>query len=379
MVTRIEIKAHLFANFLIEQEKDPKQIRYVFVGFERGFLRRLVSIIESGTGISIDLMYADRSYRNIIDSRATRRPVILHVTKSRAGEFASLLTFKTFTNEFELPFQRPISETARAFNLYDVSNWVLESDHLEKIIKTHFPHAEDKAVSDITSFLKNIWQYAQRHAPGLKYLLSPDAIIKALMTLNAGLFHLNLVAKALGFDPSLDLVSCENLEKSIDTFLRKSDRVRRRFLKGTFLEQRQRLTRLLENFVRVTLSLLALDSSLCERKNVRDVGKIIDLFEKIENRRRTYRIIPRNIQILRYSSSSMLPKSVTFGIQQRSNEQYVTSKFLPNLWDDVIKDFSKSKGFSKPPLTLSVNDSKTTTITFNFLEGYDLILQRWRR
>jgi len=379
MVTGIEIKAHLFANFLIEQEKDPNEIRYVFVGFRRSFLRRLVSIIKRKADIPIDLMGADKSYRNIIDSRATSKPVILDVAKSRAGEFASLLTFKTFTNEFELPFQRPISEVARAFNLYDVSNWVLASNQLERAIKTYFPHAEDKAVSDITIFLKNVWQYAQRHAPGLKYLLSPDSIVKALLTLNAGSFHLNLVAEGLGFDASLDLVSCEKLEKSIDTFLRKSDRVRRRFLKGTFIEQRRRLARLLENFVRITLSLLALNPSLCKTKNVGDAGKIIELFDKIENRRRTYRIFPRNIQILEYSSSSMLPKSVTFGIQQRSNEQYVTSMFLPHLWNDVIKDLSKSKGYSKPPLTLSVNDPETTTIIFNFLEGYDLIIQRGRR
>lgn len=379
MVTRIAIKACLFYDFLVEQEKNPNEIRYVFVGFEHRFLRRLISLIRNKVGISIDLIDAGRSYSDVIDSRAISRPVILDVTKSRAGEFASLLTFKTFTNEFELPFQRPISETARAFNLYNISNWVLALDHLERIIKIHFPHTADKTVSDINIFLKNLWQYAQRRAPGLKYLLSPDAIIKALLTLNTGSFNLNLVAEALGFDPSLDLVSCEKLEKSIDTFLRKSDRVRRRFLKGTFLEQRQRLAWLLENLVRGILNLLAQNPSLCKTKNVEDIEKIIELFEKIENRRRIYGIIPRNIKILTYSSSSMLPKSVAFGIQRRSNEQYATSKFLPHLWNDVIEDFSKSKGFSKPPLTLSVNDSDTVTVTFNFLEGYDFALRRWRR
>jgi hypothetical protein len=379
MVTRIAIKAYLFHNFLVEQEKNPNEIRYVFVGFEHKFLRRLTSLIRSEFGISIDLIDAGRGYGDVIDSRAISRPVILNVTKSRAGEFASLLTFKTFTNEFELPFQRSISETARAFNLYDVSNWVLALDHLEKIIKIHFPHAKDKTVLNITVFLKNLWRYAQRRAPGLKYLLSPDAIIKALLTLNTDSFNLNLVAEALGFDPSLNLVSCEKLEKSMDTFLRKSDRVRRRFLKGTFLEQRRRLARLLENLVRGFLSLLAQNPPLCKTKNIKGIEKITELFEKIENRRRIYGVIPRNIKILRYSSSSMLPKSVAFGIQRRPTEQYATSKFLPHLWNDVIEDFSKSKGFSKPPLNLSVNDSDTITITFNSLEGYDFALQRWRR
>lgn len=378
MVKRIEIETRLFYNFLVEQEKDPKEIRYVFVGFRRGFLRRLTSIIRSEKKIPIDLMDADTAYRNVIDSRAMSRPVILAVAKSRAGEFASLLTFKTFTSEFELPFQRPISETARAFNFYDVSNWAFASDHLEKTIKTHFSHAKDKDVSDMTVFLRNVWEYAQRYAPGLKYLLSPDAIIKALLTLNASSFDLNLVAEALGFDPSLDLVSSDKPEEAAVAFLRKSDKVRRLFLKGTFLEQRQRLARLLGNLVRGILILLSQNSSLCKEKKVGDVEKTVELFEKIEHRRRTYRIIPRSIQVTKYSSFSMLPRSVAFGIQQRSDEKFATSRFLPHLWNDVIRDFAKSRSFRKSPLTFSKKDSNIVIVTFNFLEGYDFALHRWR-
>jgi hypothetical protein len=379
MVERNEISAHLFSDFLIEQEEDPNDLRYVFVGFERRFLKRLISIIKSKVDIPIDFLDVGKAYKDVIDSRAISRPVILAVSKSRAGEFASLLTFKTFTNEYELPFQRPISKTARAFNLYDVSQWIFTSERLEKTIKTHFPHIKQEIVSEVTLFLRNVWLYAQRHTPGLKYIMSPEAIITALLTLNARPFDLNLVAKALGFDPSLGLVSSKELEKRVDIFLRKSDKVRRLFLKGTYLEQRQRLARLLENLVRGILSLLSQDSSLCERKNVKDAEGIMELFEKIENRRRIFRVIPRNVQILGYSQSSMLPKSVAFGIQYGSDEQYATSRFLPRLWKDVAEAFAASKGFSQTPIIFSAKDPNIITITFNFLEGYDFALQRWRR
>lgn len=379
MTTRTEIKAQLLSAFILDIEDDPSTIRYVFMGFRKSFLTQLTKTLSAEGKLSIDFIDASTHYREVIERRATDEPAILHVSKSRAGEFASLLTFKTFVNEFELPYDRTLSQTARTYTLYDVTSWLLENEHLEEFIKKVTPETKERTLSNIVVFLKTVWQYAEQNVPGLKYALSPDALIAALQeTQKSNKFDLNLVAETLGFDPSLKLLEPGDVEKATHSFLIRSDRVRRRLLKGTFLERRRTLGRMTENLVRGILVLLCRDRSISRSVGIDKPEELIETFEEMDKRKRVHGVVPRNIRIGEYSKYSGMPKSVEFGIQVKAKDKYVTSRFSPSTWNDILKQFAKSEGMGEQPISFKVNGDKVIA-TYRYLEGYDFALKAWKR